>query len=427
MNKHVLIVEDESLVARDILGMVRGLGYEESGICSTGEDAVLAATEKKPDLILMDIVLKGAMDGVAAAAKIRESQSLPIIYLTAYADEKTLGRANRTEPQGYLLKPFDAMELRAAIELAFYKHAEEEKRRADRRWLDMILDFLGDAVIACDAKGLVTFMNPLAEKLTGTKSEDAVGSPLASTVRFIKLKTGQPMTVSAERILRKGSWNGPVRCGLIGLTGTEVTVDLNAVLVAGEGGELGHVAFIIKQASPQGHEEMRLAFSAIHDPLTGLPNRLLFEDRLELAVVQAGRKKEKVAVILVGFRRTPGDPGRIGREDVEKAFKQTAAGIAGTLRASDTIARFGENEIAILLPDIGGREEALEALRRARAVAAPGLEAGGLGRPANLMFGMALFPDDGALAGALLERAGAALVPESEKQPVGATKDGRSR
>src|SRR4030042_4404015 len=128
----ILIVEDEGLIARDIEDMVRNAGYEVCAVVGTGEDAIRRAETTHPDLILMDIILRGAMDGVEAAERIREQYSIPVIYLTAHTDENTLQRAKLTEPLGYTLKPVEQKELMTVIEMALYKHQMELKLKERR-------------------------------------------------------------------------------------------------------------------------------------------------------------------------------------------------------------------------------------------------------------------------------------------------------
>ncbi len=125
----VLIVEDEIIVARDLEQHLSGLGYVVVGLAAEGEEGIRLAGELLPDLILMDIRLRGAIDGVTAADEIRKQFLLPCVYLTAHADESTVRRARVTEPFGYILKPFDDRELRTVIEMALYKHAAERRLR----------------------------------------------------------------------------------------------------------------------------------------------------------------------------------------------------------------------------------------------------------------------------------------------------------
>lgn len=137
---NILIVEDESIVAKDIQHSLKKLGYTVVGICSTGEDAIKTAEEVKPDLVLMDIMLKGEMSGIEAAGQIREKFNIPIIYLTAYADESTLSKAKVSEPYGYIIKPFKEIDLHTSIEMAIYKHEKETDVKKERDFLYSIVE-----------------------------------------------------------------------------------------------------------------------------------------------------------------------------------------------------------------------------------------------------------------------------------------------
>jgi CheY-like chemotaxis protein len=122
-----LLVEDENIVALDIQHRLKKLGYTVVGWATTGPDAIEQAAKMYPDLILMDIRLKGEMDGITASEQIRSCLDIPVVYLTAYSDEATLQRANRTEPYGYLLKPFADRDLDTTIAIALYRYQTEQE------------------------------------------------------------------------------------------------------------------------------------------------------------------------------------------------------------------------------------------------------------------------------------------------------------
>ena len=126
----IIVVEDEVIVAGHIEKKLKSRGYDVKAVVHSGEDAVRKAGELRPDLVLMDIRLDGEMDGVQAAEQIRGLFDIPVVYLTAYADEETLRRARITEPFGYIIKPYEARELHCAIEIAVYKHEMEQKLKA---------------------------------------------------------------------------------------------------------------------------------------------------------------------------------------------------------------------------------------------------------------------------------------------------------
>lgn len=123
----VLVVEDESIVSKDIQLSLKKLGYEVAGAATTGEKAIALAMETSPDIILMDIMLKGDMNGIEAAGAIREKTGTPVIFLTAYADESTLNKAKVTQPYGYIIKPFKEIDIHTSIEMAMYKHKKEQE------------------------------------------------------------------------------------------------------------------------------------------------------------------------------------------------------------------------------------------------------------------------------------------------------------
>ncbi|PCJ85991.1 MAG: DNA-binding response regulator [Flavobacteriales bacterium] len=137
---NILIVEDESIVAKDIEHSLNKLGYNVVGIASMGEKGIELAEEHKPDIILMDIMLKGEMNGIEAAHEIREKLNIPVIYLTAYADENTLSKAKVTEPYGYIIKPFKEIDIHTSIEMALYKHGKETEVKKERDMLYQIVD-----------------------------------------------------------------------------------------------------------------------------------------------------------------------------------------------------------------------------------------------------------------------------------------------
>lgn len=175
--QRVWIVEDESIVAMDLKQRLQARGYDVLGISSYAEDAVEKVRQHKPDIVLMDIVLKGEMDGITASGIIKEELRIPVLYLTAYADTQTINRAKVTEPYGYIIKPFEESDVVTAIEIALYKAMMESKLRESERWIRTMTKSMGEGVIATDTDGLVKFMNPVAEMLTGVNEEKAVLQP----------------------------------------------------------------------------------------------------------------------------------------------------------------------------------------------------------------------------------------------------------
>lgn len=178
--ERLFIVEDETIVAEDLKRMLERMGYAVCGSAAEGEKALTAIERQKPDLVLMDIRIQGPKDGIEVAETIYARWDTPVIYLTAYADDLTVDRAKGTLASGYLLKPFEERGLKSTIDLALYRHKMERMVQGLEERPGGILDHLGAAVWAVDAKGNVTYLNRRGEALLGCSRNEALGRPLAS-------------------------------------------------------------------------------------------------------------------------------------------------------------------------------------------------------------------------------------------------------
>ena len=137
---NILVVEDESIVSKDIQYSLNKLGYNVVGSAASGDKALEIARTESPDLVLMDIMLKGTMNGIETAEIIKAELAIPIVFLTAYADESTLSKAKITEPYGYIIKPFKEIDLHTSIEMAIYKHGKEQEVIRERNLLYSIVE-----------------------------------------------------------------------------------------------------------------------------------------------------------------------------------------------------------------------------------------------------------------------------------------------
>jgi PAS domain S-box-containing protein len=192
----ILIVEDERIIAEDIRKSLQALQYTVEAVTATGEEAVTKADERRPDLVLMDILLAGKMNGIQAARQIHDQFHIPIIFLTANANQAMVEEAKKAEPYGYILKPFQDQELESVIEMACYKHAIEDRLRESQAWLTTMLRSMACAVVAADNNGNITFLNQQAEKITGWESGAALGRPVAQVVNLSdQAVRGQPMDI----------------------------------------------------------------------------------------------------------------------------------------------------------------------------------------------------------------------------------------
>jgi len=198
----ILIVEDEIVIAMDIQQILEKMGYVVVDMALTGEKAIEIIETTYPDLVLMDIKLEGSMDGIETAQKINKRFDIPVIYLTAYSDDQTIERAKITEPFGYILKPLQKNELHSAIDIALYKHKTEKQLRQSEQWLSTILQSISDGVITTDKNGDVTFINPVAESLTGWEKEKTLGVDIESVFQVVDEKTNVSVKNHLDRIIK---------------------------------------------------------------------------------------------------------------------------------------------------------------------------------------------------------------------------------
>lgn len=222
----IMIVEDERIVAEDIKEGLENMGYAVTSVAKSGEMAIKMAKENRPDLVLMDIVLKGKMDGIETAKQFRFCFDIPVVYLSAYSDDNILERAKLTEAFGYVIKPFREKELQVNIEMALYKHKMEKKLKESKEWFSTTLKSIGDAVIAVDINNNVVFMNPTAQLLTGWDMKNGVGKKLNEIYKIVNGVENKQIGVYEKNSKNDVfEFNGKARTVLIDKYGIKLPVE----------------------------------------------------------------------------------------------------------------------------------------------------------------------------------------------------------
>lgn len=269
----VLIVEDESIVALDLKTQLQKLQYDVVGIAESGERAIELARQLRPSILLMDVRLRGAIDGIEAAQVIRRTQDIPIIFLTSHSDDDTVRRAASTAPYGYLTKPYQIKELRAGVEVALTKAGMERQFREADQWFAHTLQCVADGVILTDLEGRVRFMNPAAEALTGWSLDDAVGREVDEVVRLQgagheppAVPASPPLGLGAMEIIRSVLLHGrpmPVSHAvtLVARGGGNNVVDETAGPINDDGGKRLGAVLILRDAAERVEQEARLRAS----------------------------------------------------------------------------------------------------------------------------------------------------------------------
>jgi PAS domain S-box-containing protein len=224
----ILIVEDESIVAIDLKKTLENSGYEIAGIVHSGELAVKKAVEIVPDLILMDIMLEGKLTGIEAALEIGKKKDIPVVYLTAYANESTLSQAKLTQPFGYILKPFDEKNLVSTIEMAVYKHKLDLRLKENEERYRKLVENSPVAIAILTGRHIV-YANPYAVKMLGAASEEELKSRYVFD--FISSEFAVRVKETIQKIMKEGKVVEVSNEKLNTLDGKKLDVELTAIPV----------------------------------------------------------------------------------------------------------------------------------------------------------------------------------------------------
>ena len=407
----LLVVEDEAIVARDLQRTLMRMGYEVTALAASGEEALARAAELRPDLALMDIHLAGELDGVDTAQQMRQAHGVPVVFLTAHSDAATFQRAQITEPYGYVLKPFEERELEIAVSIALYRHRVESQLAQMERWLATTLRSIGDAVIATDLAGTVTFMNQQAEAMTGWEAAEALGQSVDQVMQIVQAADHAPVKDLAARVLREDTvvMLGPNTL-LLGRDGLERPVDNSAAPIRDQSGHITGFVIVFRDITERKQAEAQLRYSAVHDPLTGLANRALLMDRLDHACEHARRHPEhQFAVLYLDLDGFKAINDSFGHLTGDQALVEVARRLEASLRAEDTVARVGGDEFVILLESISDLRGAAHVAARIQQNMAAPLALDGRAVAVGISVGIAMHGPDDQQAADILREADSAL------------------
>jgi len=474
---NLMLVEDERIVAFDLQRQLHGFGYRVGAVVASGEQAVKKVADEKPDLVLMDIHLEGSMDGIQAAAEIRNRHRIPVVFLTAYAEDDTLRRALESRPFGYLVKPCEGRELHATIQMALARREDEVAVEVSEERLKLAIDaaslgvfewspgsnrltgdghlnaifgsralpideswdaFIGrvdsadrervqsvlsatragsdavcfefctasnhqpshymeahaksygnpegssrvvgilqdvtqrhldeerlrqssavfhttaDAIVITDARQQrVVAVNRAFLRITGYSEAEVIdqnpdellGIPPGEERYGACLATGGP-----------GFWHGEVLCRRKG--GETFPAWQSVSAVRNSAGQLTHVVSAFSDVTAIYEAHRQLDYLAHHDPLTGLPNRALFDDRLEHAMEQALRRNERCLLLFLDLDGFKVINDTLGHAVGDELLRVVGARLRTVLRASDTVARLGGDEFVVLVDGVSPEDAA---------------------------------------------------------------------
>ena len=364
----LIIVEDESIIAEDLKQRLRRLNYEVPAIADSGVSAIAAAESVKPDIILMDIRLRGQMDGVEAAGIIAGNLDIPVIFLTGNSDFQTMERAKVTHPYGFILKPFKDLELQAAIEIGIYRHSMEAKLRESERRYRHLVEKSSDIIYQTGINGRFIYFNPAAIRRLGFTAEELARKHFLELVRqdyrapvkeFYQLQFTDKLndTYYEFPVVTKDNsiiWLGQ-NSHLEYEQGQQV-VAFHAV--ARDITELKSAENILIQAAENLHQNNQTLYKlAATDDLTGLYNRRGFITTAEQQLKIAQRDVKECLLIFVDLDGLKRINDTLGHEEGSQAIIQVGNILRDCFRSSDIIARLGGDEFVVLTSVMHEKDE----------------------------------------------------------------------
>jgi len=272
-NKKILVVEDEHITAEYLGYRLKHLGYEVLPILKRGEDVIEQVGDLQPDLILMDIMLEGDMDGIEAAERVLQTHDIPVIYLTALSDPRTFERAKVTGSFAYLVKPFDDTQLHRTIEMTLYKNMLEQQIKESQKWFSTTLRSIGDGVIASDDTGRVKFINPAAVTILETAAEELTGQSWYTFCHLIDADTGERLSDPVEQVLSsKQQVDLDDRAALVLADERQKFVEVNASPIMVKPGIVNGVVMVIRDISRKKavEEDLRIKDMAIASSINAM-------------------------------------------------------------------------------------------------------------------------------------------------------------
>jgi diguanylate cyclase (GGDEF)-like protein/PAS domain S-box-containing protein len=410
-HERILIVEDENITAMDTRKTLQELGYEPIGPVGSGKDAITSALTHHPDVILMDIILKGPIDGIETAQAIQSQYRCPVIYVTAHSDQSTLDRVKVTEPFGYVLKPINERELHTAIEMALCRHKLEQQLRESEERYRRVVESSPTAIFV-DCRGHLVFVNPAAARLLGAgEPEQLRGRTLLD---FVHAESKEMVQGHIDALLQ-GSQTFLLRnVQLTGLNGALLDVEITGIAFDYEGEPA--VQLVVHDITEARRMTVQLEHMASHDVLTCLPNRIMMRDSLNRALAHARRYGGQATVIFLDLDHFKIINDSLGHDQGDLFLRTIAERLSGSVREVDTVARFGGDEFIIVLFDQPKDDDTLiRVLERVQQCIRQPVILGGREYSVSSSMGFAIYPRDGSDAETLLRNADEAMYRAKDK------------
>jgi diguanylate cyclase (GGDEF)-like protein/PAS domain S-box-containing protein len=416
--KVLLLVEDnpgDARLLREMLSEENAEGINVSHVQSM-TDAEAHLSTIATDVVLLDLGLPDAQ-GLEVVRRARKAaRGVPLVVLTGMDDSSLAAQALQEGAQDYLVKgQIDTRGLLRALRYAVDRTTAEEALFEEKERAEVTLKSIGDAVASTDIFGKITFLNAVAEKLTGWSSQEAAGKPLAEVLRIVDALGRQtipdPMALAVDR---DRTMHLPMSSVLVRRDGSETAIeDSVAPIHDRDGGAIGAV-IVFRDVSAARAMARQMTHSAEHDFLTGLPNRMLLNDRVGQAIAAAARHQTKVAVLFLDLDGFKHINDSLGHSVGDKLLQSISTRLVASVRLSDTVSRQGGDEFVVLLSEIDEAEDAVIAAKRMLQAVAEVHSIDDRDLHITTSIGVSVYPDDGINAETLIKNADTAMYQAKE-------------
>jgi len=414
----LLLVEDNPGDVRLLREMLDEEGVRDTQLTHVERmsDAEKHLAKHAVDIILLDLGLPDAR-GVGAVRRAHAAAPrIPLVVLTGLDDELMATQALQEGAQDYLIKgEIETRGLLRSLRYAVERKLMEEALFVEKERAQVTLNCIGEAVACTDLAGNITFLNLVAEKMTGWPREEAANRPLADVLRILdgasRKTIPNPMEMAVER---NETVHLPLNCILVRRDGLEIPIEDSIGPIHDREGKVTGAVIVFRDVSAARAMALQLAHSAQHDFLTGLPNRLLLNDRVDYAIALAPRHEKKVAVLFLDLDGFKHINDSLGHPTGDKLLQSIAQRLVGCVRASDTVSRQGGDEFVVLLSEVDHPEDAALAARRMLQAVAEAHAVDQHDLHVTTSIGVSVCPDDGIDAETLIKNADTAMYQAKE-------------
>ncbi|MGA3201938.1 MAG: EAL domain-containing protein [Bryobacteraceae bacterium] len=420
--RSVLLIEDNPGDARLLREMFNEQGSQKAELTcvESMQDAERYLDKNTVDIILLDLGLPDAQ-GLGAIRRAQlAAPRLPVVVLTGLDDEALAAQAIREGAQDYLIKgQLDtygtSRGLLRALHYAIERKIMEDTLFLEKERAQATLNCIGDAVACTDISGNLTFVNPVAERMTGWLSEEAVGRPMAEVFRILDNVAREIIADPMDMAVRRDrTVHLPENSILVRRDGFEIPIEDSVSPIHDRDGQVAGAVIVFRDVSKARAMAVEIAHSSEHDFLTGLPNRKLLNDRIGQAIALAHRHSKRVAVLFLDLDGFKHINDSLGHPAGDRLLQSIAARLVDCVRSSDTVSRQGGDEFVVLLSEVEQSEDAAIAARKMLRAVAEAHSIGHRGLHVTASIGATVYPEDGGDAETLLKNADTAMYQTRE-------------